>query len=40
MTDNKNELKDNVSISEAYEKFWERIFKYISELKGGNDEMS
>lgn len=38
MSDNKNELENNVSISGAYEKLWERIFKYISELKGDNNE--
>ena len=36
MTDNKSALEDNISVSEGYKNFWERIDKYISELKGEN----
>lgn len=36
MTDNKNDntSADNITISEAYEKLWERIFEFIGKLKG------
>lgn len=33
MTDNKSALEDNVSVSREYQNFWERIDKYIAELK-------
>ena len=36
MTDNKSILEDNISVSEGYKNFWERIDKYIAELKGEN----
>lgn len=34
MTDNKSALKNNISVSKEYQKFWERIDKYIAEHKG------
>ena len=36
MTDNKNNNTsvDNITISEAYEKLWGRIFEFIEKLKG------